>query len=81
MSESTADQFLLTEREVPLVTIFTKGFWSQERQIDFERMYRRLSVFGIFGLDYDLFIREPAEIDPNNSTLKSDIAKKIQERD
>jgi hypothetical protein len=52
---------LITENDIPLVNIMNKGLWSREREIDFRRMYRRLSLFGVFGLDSDISVKDPAD--------------------
>ena len=62
LEESTANQFLITENDVPLVNINTPGIWSRERQIDFRRMYRRLSLFGVFGLESDISVKDPDDV-------------------
>ena len=63
---------------MPEINILNKGFWSRERQIDFKRMYRRLSLFGIFGLTTDVNIpnsiasREVEKVDKTEESSFSD---------
>ena len=62
--DQDAEKELLVRREsqealeklenMPLLNLNVKGLWSREAHVDFAKLQRKLSTFGIYGLDHDL---------------------------